>query len=250
MITLRRDQQRHHAQRRRNDVWLTFYPQVGFDPLAEGFGALAGLNENRLQPGAGVTPQPRQEAEIVTYVLHGSLAQQDSTGHSGVIQAGEFQLRTTGRRIHHSERNASVTDWAHIFRLSLHPDAVAREPSLEQRLFSTAERRGALRVVASPDGRQDSLCIHQDVVVLSAILEPGQHLIHELAPGRCAWLHIVQGEVTLDDVILTTGDGAGISDERSVSLTAREAAEVLLLDLPVLPPKSLSPEVSHERLAV
>lgn len=250
MITLRRDQQRHHAQRRCNDVWLTFYPQDGFDPLAKGFAALEGLNENRLPPGAGVSPQPRQEAEIVTYVLRGSLAQQDSTGHSSLIQAGEFQRRNIGRQVHHSERNASVTDWAHIFRLSLHPAVAALDQSQEQRLFPLAERRGALCVVASPDGRRQSLHVHQDVIILSAILDTGQHLIHQLAPGRCAWLHVVQGEVTLGDVILATGDGAGISEERSVSLTAREAAEILLLDLPELPPNVLTPEVSHERLAV
>ncbi|MBN2358410.1 MAG: pirin family protein [Deltaproteobacteria bacterium] len=246
MITLRRDRERHHGRRRRSDVWLTFYPGADTDPLAGGFGALDVFSENQLPPGAGVSPQPRREAEVVTYVQSGALAQQDSTGHSGMVQAGEFQLRTIGRKVHHSERNASETDWAHIFRMSLRPAAAAPAQSYEQRLFPVAERRGVLCVVASPDGRGNSLHLHQDATILSAILEPGQHLIHELAPGRCVWLHVVQGEVTLDDVVLASGDGVGVANERSVSATAREEAEILLLDLPALPPTSPTQEVSHE----
>ena len=231
MITLRRAKDRHHDRHRNREVWLTFYSQDRADPLADGFEAITMLNEDRLPPGAGVPRRTPRDAEILTYVREGALAYEDSMGRSGVTQAGEFQRMTAGRAIRHSERNASLTDWAHVFRIWLRPSAAGREPGYEQKRFSAAERRGVLRVVASPDGRRGSLRIHQDALVYSALLDPGQHLVHELSKGRSAWLHLVQGELTLGDIVLTTGDGAGVTAERSVSLTAREDSEILLIDL-------------------
>jgi hypothetical protein len=232
MITLRRDQDRHHAQRRHHDVWLTFYPQRADDPLASGFHALEMLTENRLPPGAGVSPQPRRQAETVTYVLQGALAQQDSGGHSNVVSAGEFQRRSTPSGVHHSEHNASATDWAHIFRISLSAAAGSPAADQEQKRFPVAEHRGVLCAVASPDGRAGSLRVQQDLIIFSAILDAGQQLTHELTAGRCAWLHVVRGEVVCGDVALTGGDGAGITAERAIALTARSETEILLLDLP------------------
>lgn len=231
MITPRRDPERHHARRRRHDVWLTFYPHPSGDSLATGFYGLEVFTENRLPPGAGVSPQPRRQAETVTYVLQGALAQQESNGRFNVLRAGEFQRRSTPNGIHHSERNASSTEWAHIFRISLNPSSTDLTEDQEQKCFSAAERQGALCVVASPDGRNGSLRVQQDMVVLSAILDPGQHLVHELTAGRCAWLHIVLGEVAVGDIVLTAGDGAGITAERAIALTARTKTEILLLDL-------------------
>ena len=231
MIALHRAKERHHIRRRKQEVWLTFCPQDRMDPLADGFGALEALDENRLPPGAGVAPHPRQEAEIVTYVLKGALAQEDSTGRSGVIQAGEFQRMTAGRRVRHSERNASQADWAHVFRMSLHPSESELDCTHEQKFFSVAERRGVLCIVASPDGRKGSLRVHQDALIYSTILDVGQHLVHELPQGRIAWLHVVRGEATLGDLVLTTGDGVGVTGEPAVSFTAQEETETLLLDL-------------------
>ena len=239
MITVRRSKERRHDRRRGGEVWLTFSPRDRADPLADGFGTLESLEEDRLPPGAAVPLRPRRDAEIVTYVLEGTLAYQDSTGRSGVIRAGEFERITAGRGVRHEERNASRTDWAHVFRIWLRPKEPGREPDHEQKRFTAAERRDRLRVVASPDARQASLRIHQDVLIHSALLEPGQHVVHELSHGRSAWIHVVQGEVTLGDIVLTAGDGAGVTGERAVSLTARETASILLLDvgeqLPRLP---------------
>jgi quercetin 2,3-dioxygenase len=225
MISLRRAQERHHDRRRKQEVWATFYP------LADGFGILEILDEHRLPPGAGVPRQQRRDAEIVTYVREGALAYEDSMGCSGVIHAGEFQRMTTGHGMRHSETNASRTDSAQVFQIWLRPSEAGLEPGHEQKRFSAAERRGGLCVVGSPDGRRGSLRIHQDALMYSSLLDPGQHVVHELAPGQSAWLHLVQGEVTLGDVVLGTGDGAGITTERAVSLTAREETELLLLDL-------------------
>lgn len=231
MITLRRASERHHDQRRRQDVWFTFYPQKTESGHADGFGTIELFNEDRLPPAAAVPRQPVHDAEIVTYVREGTLAFEDSMGRSGIIHAGEFQRMTAGRGIRHRETNASRTHWAHVFQVWLRPTEVGLEPSHAQKRFSAAERRGVLCVVASLDGRQGSLRIHQDVQVYSAMLERGQHIVHELLKGRSAWLHVVTGEVTIAGVVLAAGDGAGVTAERAVSLTAREETEILLVDL-------------------
>jgi redox-sensitive bicupin YhaK (pirin superfamily) len=231
MIALRRARERHHDSRRRQEIWHTFYPQDRADPLADGFGALESLAEDRLPPGAGLPRCPPRDAEILTYVREGALAYEDSMGRSGVIHAGEFQRMTAGRRIRHSGTNASRADWAHVFQIRLRPSEPGLEPGQEQRRFCAAERRDGLCVVASADARRGSLRVHQDVLMYSAMLEPGQHVVHELAQGRSAWLHVVQGEAILGALVLSTGDGAGVTAERAVSLTALEETEILLLDL-------------------
>ncbi len=250
MITLRRAKDRHHSRRHKRDLWFTFYPQDRTDPLADGFGALATLNEGWLPPGASVPFHPDRDAEIITFVIEGSLAQKDSMSCcSGVIHAGEFQRMSTGRGSRHTERNESRTDWAHVFRISLHTTEAGLEPSPKQKRFSTAERQGVLCVVASPDGRKGSLRIRQDALIYSAILDPGQHLIQELSPRRRAWLHVVHGEVTLGDGALAAGDGVGLTAERAVSFTAREESEVLLLDLGERLPTSTKNERAPESVA-
>ena len=231
MIRLHRAKERRHDLRGKREIWLTFASQDRSAPLADGFGALETLDEERLEPGAGVIHRPRRDAEIVTYVREGALAHDDSMGGSGVIHAGEFQRMTAGRGIRHSDTNASRFGGAQLFQLWLRPSEPGLEPGYEQRRFSAAERRGGLCVVASPDARRGSLRVHQDALMCSALLDSGQHVVHELGPGRSAWLHLVQGEVSLDDVVLTTGDGIGITAERAVSLTALQESEILLVDL-------------------
>jgi quercetin 2,3-dioxygenase len=239
MITLRRNKQRRHVKRGEQDAWLTFSAEDRADPLAEGFGNLEILNEDRLPPGAGagVPLHRHHDAEIVTYVYEGAVAYEDSTGRSGVIQAGEFQRMTAGRGIRHSESNASPTDWAHCFQMCLRPSQSGLAPSREQKRFSVAERRGALCVIASPDGRNGSLRLHQDAVIYSSLLDSGKHVAHQLTLGRCAWVHVVRGEVMLDEVVLSKGDGAGVTSDRAVSLTARSESEILLVDLSETPPR-------------
>jgi quercetin 2,3-dioxygenase len=246
MITLRRAGQRHHDRGRKREVWHTFDAQDRMDPLAAGFGALEIFDEDRLSPGGDLPRRPDRDAEIVTYVRGGALACDDPMGRSGVIHAGEFRRTTTGRGSRQSETNASRTDWAQVFQIWLRPGQVGLEPGHEQKRFSTAERRGGLCVVASPDARRGSLRIYQDAVLYSAMLAPGKHVVHELREGRCAWLHVVEGEITLDDAVLTSGDGAGLTVERAVSLTAREETELLLVDLGAERPRSHDTGVFHE----
>lgn len=231
MITLRRSSQRRHVQHGKCEVWLTFYHQEPPALIPDDFGILAAFDETRLPPGGGCAPRVQEDAEVVTYVFAGALAQQGSTGGSGVVHAGEYQRMILGRAVRHKETNASRNDWAHVFRISLRPAEVGPDGAHEQKRFAAAQRRNVLCVVASPDGRRGSLRTSQDAVVYSSVLDPGHHLIHELLPGRSAWLHVVHGEVTLPDVILTHGDGVGVTIEPVVSLTAQESAEILLVDL-------------------
>jgi hypothetical protein len=188
------------------------------------------LNEDRLPPGARLS-HPPHDSEIVTYVREGALAYEDSMGRSGIIQAGEFRYVSTRRQGCHTETNLSRSAWAHVFQLWVCPSESGLAPSDEQKRFSSAERRGILCVVASPDARRGSLRTHQDALLYSAMLDPGQHVVHELAQGRSAWLHIVRGDATFGDIVLTTGDGVGVTAERAVSLTARGGTELLLLDI-------------------
>jgi redox-sensitive bicupin YhaK (pirin superfamily) len=231
MITLRRAKERRHDRHPKRDVWFTFHPRDRADPRADRFGQLESLRESRLSPGTISSEDAYHDAEIVTYVREGALAYEDAPGRTGVIQAGEFQGTTAGRGIRRSEKNASRSSWAQVFQFLLAPSEPGLEPGHEQKRFSVAERRGGLCVVASADARRGSLRIHQDAVMCSAVLEPGQHVVHELSRGRIAWLHLVEGEATLGDFVLITGDGAGVTAERTVSLTAQSETEILLLDV-------------------
>lgn len=237
MITLRRAQERRHERRRKQDVWLTFSPEQDSDDEVVGFGALAMLNEVMLPASASILSHRHRDADIVTYVREGMLTYEDSLGRSGVIYSGELQRMTAGHGFRHSETNASGTDPAHVFQLFLRPSdaGITPVPLHEQKRFSTAERRGVLRLVASPDARSGSLRVHQDVAIYSAILAAGQHMVHELAVGRSAWCHVVIGEATCGDVVMTSGDGIGVTDERSISLLARTATELMLIDLRAQP---------------
>jgi quercetin 2,3-dioxygenase len=233
MITLRRTKERDHDHGKIPEEWFSFPHADAATPFAGGFGALESLSEALLRPGASIPRKPLHDSEIVTYVREGTLSYEDSLGRSGVIQAGEFQRSTTGRRVRYRETNVSRVDGAHVFQLWLRPTATELDPEQqqEQKRFSVADRRDRLCVVASEDARNASLRLHEDAVVYSALLARGHHVVHELMPGRSAWLHVVRGELSLGETFLTTGDGAGFTAERVVSLTARESSEILLLDL-------------------
>ncbi|HEU4726655.1 MAG TPA: pirin family protein [Kofleriaceae bacterium] len=228
MIRLRRSAERQHDRHHKREVWRTFDP---LDRLAVRFGALEAVDESRLPPRADVPRRVGDVGEIVTYVREGTVAYEDSMGRAGMIHAGEFQRMFTAHGARHSGANASRVDWAHVFQIRMRRSTPEREPEREQKRFSAAERRDGLCIVASPDARAGSLRLGQDTRIYSALLEPGQHVVHELATARAAWLHIVHGEVALDELALFTGDGAGVTTERAVSLIARDRSEILLFDV-------------------
>ncbi|MFH1530005.1 MAG: pirin family protein [Pseudomonadota bacterium] len=235
MITLRRSPARRYVQRGRHETWSSFSPTASQEEPMAAFGHLVGFDELWLPLDGVETPHPREEGEVVAYVYKGALAQEDSTGRSGVVHAGEFQYCVINRGVRYKETNASRSGRAQVFRLSLRPTQVGLDSVREQRLFPAAQRRNVLCVVASPDRRRGSLRILQDAVVISSVLDPGHHLVHELLPGRSAWLHVVDGEAVLHDIVLTGGDGVGVTGEASVSFTAKESTEILLVDLGPVP---------------
>ena len=218
MITVRRAGERAHVARRDREVWQTF--------LADGFGALELFDEKRVAPRATASTTRRGGGQVFTWVLDGAVAQ---AGMS--ISGGEFQCLTPGPQPLPGDTNMSRTTWAHYVQLSLRPSAVPRVLGCEQRRYSAAHRHGVLCVVASPDRRLGSLLLHQDAVIYSAVLTRGQHPVHELLPGRTAWLHVVSGESSFGDLVLRAGDGVGLTGERVVSFTATEPTELLLVDL-------------------
>ena len=248
MVTVLRSIQRRHVQRGLQEFWHSFAARDQPAALADGFGFLVAFDEMRIPTGDTAELHSVDEDERVTYVHKGALSQEDTTGKSEVIHAGEFQHMSAGRRTRQKETSVARTDWAHIFRISLRPSEVGIGRDQEQRRFTAAERRNRLCVVASPDGRKGSLHIHQDALICSAILDPGHHIVHQLEPGRSAWLHIVYGEGTLNDIVLTQGDSVGVANEPSVSLTVEETTEILLVDLGPDRVNSWDTQSSHESI--
>ena len=236
MITLRRNAARRHVQEETHNIWHTFTSGTSAESSPSDFGLLVGLDELWLPPdGVTAARPPKEEGEVTLYAYKGDLTQEDSAGHSGVLHTGEFQYCIIGRGIRYREANASRVVGAQIFRISLRPSQADLDSTSQQKLFPLGQRRNTLCVVASPDGRRGSLPILQDALVCSSVLDPGRHLIHTLAEGRSAWLHVVEGSVTLQDIVLAEGDGAGVSGEPAVSFTAREPTEILLVDLGPMP---------------
>jgi redox-sensitive bicupin YhaK (pirin superfamily) len=169
--------------------------------------------------------------EIVTYVLEGAVAHKDSMGTGSVIRPGEVQLMSAGTGVTHSELNPSSTELSHFLQIWILPERDGLPPSYEQRAFPEDARRDTLRLVASRDGRDGSVTIHQDVSLYAALLSPDTTVEHALAPGRHAWLQVTRGSLALGTAVLAAGDGAAVSDEGAVRITGREPAEVLLFDL-------------------
>jgi redox-sensitive bicupin YhaK (pirin superfamily) len=203
-----------------------------YDPDQMGFRVLRVMNEDRVAPGQGFGMHGHQDMEIISYVLEGELGHKDSLGHGSVLRPGEFQCMTAGTGIRHSEFNPSATEPVHFYQIWILPDRAGHEPSYDQRSFPAAERQGRLQLFASPDGRENSLTIHQDAEVYLSSLTRGEQVTHAMRPGRSAWLQVLRGSAQLNGVALEAGDGTAISDETSLAIRAVGPAEVMLFDLP------------------
>jgi len=227
---------RRAAERGRSQLdWLDSRHTFSFadyqDPGHMGFRALRVINEDRVAPGRGFGTHPHRDMEIITYVIDGAVEHRDSMGNGSVIRPGDVQRMSAGTGVTHSEFNPSDAAPVHFLQIWILPERTGLTPSYEQRRFPTAEKRGMLRLIASNDGRDGSVVVFQDVDVFAAVLEPGEEVTHALQHGRHAWVQVVSGTAAIDGVALAPGDGAAVSDERAVTLHARESAEVLLFDL-------------------
>jgi hypothetical protein len=232
MIELRKAAERGHS----NHGWLDSRHTFSFadyhDPRHMGFSVLRVINDDRVEPAAGFPTHGHRDMEIVSYVLEGALEHKDSLGTGSVIRPGEVQRMTAGTGVRHSEYNASRTEPVHFLQIWILPRAQGLVPGYEQKRFEPAELAGRLRLVASPDGRDSSVTIHQDAQLYASRLGSGEHVSYTLAPGRRAYVHVARGAVTLNSARLAAGDGAGVSSESALTLAAEEPAEVLLFDLP------------------
>jgi hypothetical protein len=228
MLHLRKSNDRGHANHGWLDSWHTFSFADYHDPEHVSFSALRVINEDRVSPGEGFPTHPHRDMEIITYVLEGALEHQDSLGTGSVIRPGEVQRMSAGTGIRHSEFNHSQTEPVHFLQIWILPDRQGVKPGYEQKRIGLD---GQLRLVASPDGHDGSVTIHQDARVYAARLN-GSEVTHTLASGRRAWLQVARGAVKLNGTTLQAGDGAGIENETALRLAADGSAEVLLFDLP------------------
>lgn len=230
MITIRRAKDRGHA----NLGWLDSHHTFSFgqyhDPDHMGFGPLRVINEDRVEPGRGFDTHGHANMEIISYVLDGALAHKDSIGTGSVIRPGEVQRMTAGSGIRHSEFNNSDTDKVHFLQIWIMPEEDGLEPGYEQMAFDDVTGNG-FRLVASRDGRDGSVTIHQDASVYLAKPEAGSTVDHGFDAGRIGWLQVARGDVTIGDERLQAGDGAAISDVDTLTVVALEDSEILLFDM-------------------
>lgn len=230
MIALRPANERGHTQHQGLDSWHTFCFGSYHDSRYIGFRDLLVLNENRVQPSCGFPTHAHQDVEILSYVLKGTLIHEDSLGSCLTIRAGDMGRITAGTGIAHSTFNSSTTE-AHLLQIWLVPEREGLPPFYEQKTFAEEKRRNTHHLVASHDGRDGSLTIHQDAFVYLTALDVGQEIIHHISSSRHAWVQVMRGEVMLNGISLKAGDGASVRDEERLAIAATNTAEVLLLDL-------------------
>jgi redox-sensitive bicupin YhaK (pirin superfamily) len=231
MMTIRPAEERGHADHGWLDSHHTFSFANYYDPGHMGFRSLRVINEDRVAPGQGFGTHSHRDMEIVSYVLQGSLEHRDSTGTGSVIRPGDVQRMSAGTGVRHSEFNASKSELVHFLQIWLLPSQPGIPPSYEQKAFSGEEKRGQLRVIASPDGRAESITIHTDAVVYAGLFDRGETAELSLVPGRHAWVQVASGKVRVNGRDMKAGDGAALSEELLVRVEGVDGGEILLFDL-------------------
>ena len=231
MITVRKAEDRGHADHGWLDTNHTFSFASYHDPKHMGYRSLRVMNEDRVAPGKGFATHGHDNMEIISYVLSGALEHKDNMGNGEVLRPGEFQRISAGSGITHSEFNPSSVDPVHFYQIWLVPNVRDIAPSYQQREFGEGEKLDRLRLVASPDGEHGSLSIHTDANVYLSNLAAGAEVGFDLQPGRHGWLQVLSGSVAVSGNQLSTSDGAAITNEDSVSIVASEDAEIMLFDL-------------------
>jgi redox-sensitive bicupin YhaK (pirin superfamily) len=231
MITVRKSEERRHITDENQTTWMTFDQENEADPLQNGFGSLKIFNEEILPPGRGFILHTRKDMVVVTYVREGMIVFKGLSGKPDLVAADEFHRVNLPSDTKLSAFDMSPAEPTHVFQSGFTPGKGPLELKAKKKLFTLAERKGILKLIASPDGKESSLKLQQDVEMYSTLINKGNHMIHEMKPGRNAWLHVVKGRIEMNELQLRGGDGAGFSDEMSVSFTALEPTEILLFDL-------------------
>ena len=240
MLTIRKSNERGSA----NHGWLnsqhTFSFGHYYDPEQVGFGPLLVINEDRVQPAKGFGTHGHRDMEIISYVLDGALEHKDSMGTGSVLHYGDVQRMSAGSGVRHSEFNHSATDPVHFLQIWIKPNVASIPPSYEEKHFSPGQKEGRLCLIASPDGRDNSVLIHQDALIYASILhqkndggdEKHSSLTHAPEAGRTSFIHLIRGQLTVNGHVLSGGDAMKISEENLITFEQAESAEFLLMDLP------------------
>lgn len=232
MTQLRKSNERGKA----DHGWLDSRHSFSFghyhDPAHLGFGPLLVINEDRVKPGRGFGTHGHRDMEIISYVLDGALAHQDSMGNGSTLRYGDVQRMSAGSGVRHSEFNQSAEQPVHFLQIWIEPNVKGIDPGYEEKHFSTESKRGQLRLIASPDGREGSVLIHQDAFIYAAILDGSEAASHALQSGRTAYVHVIRGAITVNGQALEGGDALKIGSASQVTLANAQDAEVLLFDLP------------------
>ena len=231
MIKLRKAKDRGHF----NFGWLDTYHTFSFgdyyDPSFMGFRSLRVINEDSVHAGRGFPTHSHRDMEIITYILEGALNHRDSMGNGSVIHPGDVQRMTAGTGVSHSESNPSSEDPVHLLQIWIMPQERDLEPGYEQKFFGDEQKQSKLCLIASADGREGSVKVHQDVSVYGAVLDNGQEVHHQLATNRHAWIQVARGAVVVNGEKLEQGDGAAISSEPTLTVAGQERSEILLFDM-------------------
>lgn len=232
MIELRKSKERGHA----NHGWLDSYHSFSFasyyDPAHMGYSVLRVINEDIIAPAQGFGMHPHNDMEIITYMLQGELRHEDSLGNGSVIRAGDVQRMTAGTGIVHSEFNASPSEAAHLLQIWILPERDELTPGYEEKHFSAAEKQGRWRLIASRDGREGSLSVHQDMTLYASVLAAGENLDYAMLAGRSLYIQLARGSVNLNGELLAAGDAAKVEVLQDIHLEALIESEILLFDLP------------------
>lgn len=231
MFEIRKSTDRGHA----NHGWLDSYHSFSFgeyyDEQHMGFGPLRVINEDRVNAGAGFGTHGHRDMEIISYVLDGELAHKDSMGTGSVIRPGDVQRMSAGSGVRHSEFNHAKDQTTHFLQIWIQPNVTGIPPSYEEKNFSAEEKRGRLRLIASPDGESGSVLIHQDAKLYAGLFDGAETASLAIAAGRLAYIHVVRGTVTVNGVALKNGDALKLSDVATVDISGGQQAEVLVFDL-------------------
>jgi len=232
MLTVRKAEERGHANHGWLDTWHTFSFADYQDMRHMGFGPLRVINDDTVKPGQGFGTHGHRDMEIITYVLDGALEHKDSMGNGSIIRPGNVQRMSAGTGVRHSEFNPSRNEGVHFLQIWIEPKITGVKPGYEEKQFGPAEKKRQLRLIASRDGREGSVTIHQDAAVYASMLDGKDAVTHRLAQGRRAYVHVARGAVKVNGTALKDGDGARVENESSIELKDAREAEVLLFDLP------------------
>jgi len=232
MIEIRRAGERGHAEHGWLDSWHSFSFADYYDPAHMGFSALRVINEDRIQPGTGFGTHGHRDMEIISYVLEGALGHKDSMGTGSTIVPGDVQRMSAGRGVQHSEQNHNKAGATHFLQIWIEPSVRGIAPGYEQKHFDAASKRGRLRLVASPDGAEGSVTIHQDARIYAGLFDGAERVAHAVGTGRKAYLHVVRGKLTANGTPLEAGDALKMTGVSEVVLEKGAGAEALLFDLP------------------